>query len=47
MENQTKLNGSELLLECLKKEKVELIFGYPGGAVLPLYDAMYDSLNQW
>ncbi|CAI3452573.1 biosynthetic-type acetolactate synthase large subunit [Enterococcus cecorum] len=42
MENQTKLNGSELLLECLKKEKVELIFGYPGGAVLPLYDAMYD-----
>ena len=30
------------MLECLKKEKVELIFGYPGGAVLPLYDAMYD-----
>ena len=42
MENQTKLNGSELLLASLKKEKVELIFGYPGGAVLPLYDAMYD-----
>ena len=30
------------MLEALEKEGVEVIFGYPGGAVLPLYDALYD-----
>jgi acetolactate synthase-1/2/3 large subunit len=34
--------GAALLLEALKREEVEIIFGYPGGAVLPLYDALYD-----
>ncbi|AIK40270.1 acetolactate synthase, large subunit, biosynthetic type [Bacillus pseudomycoides] len=34
--------GAQLLLEALGKEDVEVIFGYPGGAVLPLYDAIYD-----
>ncbi|PGZ95900.1 acetolactate synthase, large subunit, biosynthetic type [Bacillus pseudomycoides] len=34
--------GAQLLLHALRKEKVEVIFGYPGGAVLPLYDALYD-----
>ncbi|MDZ5609184.1 acetolactate synthase large subunit [Bacillus pseudomycoides] len=34
--------GAQLLLEALEKEGVEVIFGYPGGAVLPLYDAIYD-----
>ncbi|KRM97276.1 acetolactate synthase catalytic subunit [Liquorilactobacillus aquaticus DSM 21051] len=33
--------GSDVLLEMLKQQNVELIFGYPGGAVLPLYDAVY------
>ena len=33
--------GAQLLLEALEKEGVEVIFGYPGGAVLPLYDALY------
>lgn len=37
------MSGSSLLLECLKKHGVELVFGYPGGAVLPLYDALYDA----
>lgn len=37
------LSGSELLLQALEKEKVEIIFGYPGGAVLPIYDKIYDS----
>ncbi len=37
-----KLNGVGLLLKALKEEGVELIFGYPGGAVLPLYDGLYD-----
>ena len=33
--------GSDVVLESLKKEGVEVVFGYPGGAVLPLYDALY------
>ncbi|MCT1927329.1 biosynthetic-type acetolactate synthase large subunit [Staphylococcus pasteuri] len=35
--------GSELLVEALQNEDVEFIFGYPGGAVLPLYDTFYDG----
>ena len=35
-------NGSELVLDTLKGLGVETIFGYPGGAVLPLYDAIYE-----
>ncbi len=34
------LSGSEILLECLVREGVDLIFGYPGGAILPTYDAL-------
>ena len=37
-----KLSGARILLECLKKEGVDLIFGLPGGAVLPIYDVLYD-----
>lgn len=36
-------NGSKILIDSLLKQKVEMIFGYPGGAVLPLYDALYDG----
>ena len=36
------MTGAEILLECLVREGVEYIFGYPGGATLPLYDALYD-----
>ncbi len=36
-----KLNGAKVLLECLKEQGVDVIFGYPGGAVLPIYDALY------
>lgn len=35
------MSGAELFIEALKKENVEVVFGYPGGAVLPLYDALY------
>jgi len=35
-----KLNGAEILINCLKKEGVKHIFGYPGGAVLHIYDAL-------
>ncbi|WP_102263774.1 acetolactate synthase large subunit [Mesobacillus jeotgali] len=36
-------SGADLLLKALEKENVEVIFGYPGGAVLPIYDKLYDS----
>ena len=39
----TKLNGSQALLKCLVKEGVKTIFGYPGGAVLGLYDELYNQ----
>ncbi len=35
------LTGAEILIRCLKDEGVEFIFGYPGGAVLHIYDALY------
>lgn len=38
-----KLSGAQILLECLEREGVEVIFGYPGGQVIPIYDALYDS----
>lgn len=37
------MNGAELLIEMLIDKKVETLFGYLGGAVLPLYDALYDN----
>jgi acetolactate synthase-1/2/3 large subunit len=38
-----RLSGSEIIIECLKKEGVEFIFGYPGGAVLHIYDALFNA----
>ncbi len=38
-----KISGAEILLECLQKEGVDVIFGYPGGQVIPIYDALYES----
>src|SRR5690625_1324474 len=37
------MTGADLLVECLIEEDVDTIFGYPGGAVLPIYDALYRS----
>lgn len=37
-----KLSGAQILLEVLREQGTEIIFGYPGGAVLPIYDALYD-----
>ena len=37
-----KLTGARIFLECLKREGVDVVFGLPGGAVLPVYDALYD-----
>ena len=36
-----KLNGSEIVIECLKEQGVDTVFGYPGGAILNIYDALY------
>lgn len=35
------MKGADMVVEALRREQVEVIFGYPGGAVLPLYDALY------
>jgi len=37
------MNGAQILIECLKREGVEVAFGYPGGVVLPLFDQLYDA----
>jgi len=37
------MTGAEIFVECLKREGVEVIFGYPGGAVLPIYDAIFQQ----
>lgn len=42
------LKGAEILLRCLLAENVDIMFGYPGGAIMPVYDALYhykDQLN--
>lgn len=36
-----KLNGSQILIECLKEQGVDTVFGYPGGAILNVYDELY------
>src|SRR3989304_3634973 len=37
------MKGAEILVKALLREKVEVIFGIPGGSVIPLYDALYDA----
>lgn len=39
---EPELSGSQAVLEALIAEKVDTIFGYPGGAIMPIYDALYD-----
>ncbi len=40
-----KLIGTEIVVECLNREKVEVVFGIPGGAIMPLYDAIYQKAS--
>jgi acetolactate synthase-1/2/3 large subunit len=37
-----RLNGAKIIMECLLEQGVEVIFGYPGGQIMPLYNALYD-----
>ncbi len=46
-ETQThEIRGSQAVLEALLAEGVETIFGYPGGAIMPIYDALYDYIDK-
>ncbi len=38
-----RINGAQAVLECLKREGIDLVFGYPGGVVLKLYDEIYKA----
>lgn len=40
------LNGSEIVIECLKEQGVDTVFGYPGGAILNIYDELYKHSNE-
>jgi acetolactate synthase-1/2/3 large subunit len=41
--NGTSMTGGSILWECLEREGVKTVFGYPGGAILPAYDALKGS----
>ncbi len=41
--NKKDINGAEALIKCLENHDVEYVFGYPGGAAIPIFDAIYDS----
>ena len=40
------LNGSEIVIECLKEQGVDTVFGYPGGTILNVYDALYKHKDE-
>ena len=40
------LSGSEIIIECLKEQGVDTVFGYPGGAILNLYDELYKHKDE-
>lgn len=40
------LTGSEIVIECLKEQGVDTVFGYPGGTILNIYDALYKHQNE-
>ena len=40
------LNGSQIVIECLKEQGVDTVFGYPGGAILNIYDELYKQKDR-
>ena len=40
------LNGSEIIIECLKEQGVDTVFGYPGGTILNVYDELYKHSDE-
>mgnify|MGYP006196555855 CR=1 FL=1 len=43
--NSNHISGAEIVIRCLHEEKVKFVFGYPGGAVLNIYDAVFQQNN--
>ena len=41
-----KISGSQIVIECLLEQGVDTVFGYPGGAILNIYDALYKNSNR-
>ena len=41
-----KLTGAEIVIECLKEQGVDTVFGYPGGTILNIYDALYKHQDE-
>ena len=46
LQTTTQISGSQAVLEALVAEGVDTVFGYPGGAIMPIYDALYDYHEQ-
>ena len=46
LKSTVEITGSEAVMKALVAEDVEIIFGYPGGAIMPIYDALYDYRDQ-
>ena len=42
----SRLTGSEIVIECLKEQGVDTVFGYPGGSILNIYDALYKHQDE-
>ena len=40
------LTGAEIVIECLKEQGVDTVFGYPGGTILNVYDALYKHADE-
>ena len=45
MASLKRMNGAEIVIQSLIDQGVEVVFGYPGGAVLPIYDAIFQQSN--
>ena len=41
-----KITGSQIVIECLVEQGVDTVFGYPGGAILNIYDELYQNENR-
>lgn len=44
--NGMQLTGSQIVIECLKEQGVDTVFGYPGGAILNVYDELYKHKDE-
>ena len=40
------ISGAQIIIECLVEQGVDTVFGFPGGAVLPLYEALYQNRDR-